>query len=229
MSYVNDYMQRHINNDFDMPFLRDTPIGRCGVPVARVLHRPCIPLTGQFVFCMMSASVERIPALIAVLQELPEAHTQNPLLTKEELYEGKTKYTASFGLSCMEYCGGEYPANRPDHLSGLPHDIQFFSVSPGFCHISDIYFWQAGKKHTARINGYQEERHFFLRFFDRKAFIIMAVMMTGGIGLRVGRLVPDRFIAVFYTGLGASLLLAGLLFGCNFLKNRLNFSRAQMQ
>jgi hypothetical protein len=29
---------------------------------------------------------------------------------------------------------------------------------------------------------------------------------------------PERFIAFFYTGLGASLLLAGLLFGCNFGK-----------
>ena len=29
---------------------------------------------------------------------------------------------------------------------------------------------------------------------------------------------PKRFIAFFYTGLGASLLLAGLLFGCNFGK-----------
>ena len=44
----------------------------------------------------------------------------------------------------------------------------------------------------------------------------MAVMMTGGIGLRLSGLVPERFIAVFYTGLGAALLLAGLLFGRNF-------------
>ena len=45
-----------------------------------------------------------------------------------------------------------------------------------------------------------------------------AVMMTGGIGLRVSGLAPERFIAVFYTGLGAALLLAGLLFGRNFGK-----------
>ncbi len=42
--------------------------------------------------------------------------------------------------------------------------------------------------------------------------------MTAGIGLRAGRLAPERFIAVFYTGLGASLLLAGLLFGRNWIK-----------
>lgn len=79
-------------------------------------------------------------------------------------------------------------------------------------------FGKLVKKHTARIQGYPEERHFFLKFFDGKAFAIMAVMMTGGIGLRVIGLAPERFIAVFYTGLGAALLLAGLLFGRNFAK-----------
>ena len=46
----------------------------------------------------------------------------------------------------------------------------------------------------------------------------MAVMMTGGIGLRVSGLAPERVIAVFYTGLGGALLLAGLLFGRNYGK-----------
>ena len=79
-------------------------------------------------------------------------------------------------------------------------------------------FGKLVKKHTARISGYEEERHFFLKFFDKKAFAIMAVMMSGGIGLRASGFAPERFIAVFYTGLGASLLLAGLLFGCNWGK-----------
>lgn len=77
-------------------------------------------------------------------------------------------------------------------------------------------FGKLVKKHTTRIHSYLEERHFFLKFFDKKAFAIMAVTMTGGIGLRASGLAPERFIAVFYTGLGAALLLAGLLFGRNF-------------
>ena len=80
-------------------------------------------------------------------------------------------------------------------------------------------FGQLVNKHTARISAYEEELHFFLKFFDVKSFIIiMAVMMTGGIWLRSSGVAPDRFIAFFYTGLGASLLLAGLLFACNFAK-----------
>ena len=81
-------------------------------------------------------------------------------------------------------------------------------------------FIRTNRQHTitSRIRAYEEELHFFLKFFDVKSFIIMAVMMTGGISLRAFGLVPNWFIAFFYTGLGASLLLAGLLFGCNFAK-----------
>ena len=79
-------------------------------------------------------------------------------------------------------------------------------------------FGKLVKKHTARIGAYEDKFHFFLKFFDKKSFAIMAVMMTGGIWLRSSGLAPERFIAFFYTGLGASLLLAGLLFGRNFAK-----------
>lgn len=48
--------------------------------------------------------------------------------------------------------------------------------------------------------------------------ILRIGLMTGGIWLRSSGLAPERFIAFFYTGLGASLLLAGLLFGRNFAK-----------
>lgn len=79
-------------------------------------------------------------------------------------------------------------------------------------------FGKLVKKHTARISAYREEHHFFLKFFDGRSFAIMAFMMTGGIALRSSGLAPEQFIAFFYTGLGASLLLAGLLFGRNFGK-----------
>lgn len=84
-------------------------------------------------------------------------------------------------------------------------------------------FGKLVKKHTKRIHSYQEPRQFFLKFFDLKSFIIMAVMMSGGIAVRVLDLAPERFVAVFYTGLGASLLLAGVLFGVQYSKAK-NFA-----
>ena len=44
----------------------------------------------------------------------------------------------------------------------------------------------------------------------------MAFMMGGGIWLRSSGLVPDVFIAFFYTGLGCALALAGVLFWVMF-------------
>lgn len=85
-----------------------------------------------------------------------------------------------------------------------------------FAVFQKFVFGKLVKKHTARINAYLEEQIFFLKFFDGKAFAIMAVMMAGGIGLRASGLAPERFIAVFYTGLGASLLVAGFMFGRNY-------------
>ena len=65
--------------------------------------------------------------------------------------------------------------------------------------------------------GYEDERQLFLRFFDLKAYIIMAIMMGGGIGLRAAGVFPDQFVAFFYTGLGSALALAGVLFLRSFL------------
>lgn len=75
-------------------------------------------------------------------------------------------------------------------------------------------------KHTKRIAGYGDERQLFVKFFDKRSFAIMAVMMTGGIAIRSLHLLPDAFIAVFYTGLGTALALAGVLFAINFLRVR---------
>lgn len=107
------------------------------------------------------------------------------------------------GLSC-------YPGRL--NLPNLLLSVVVFELFRRFVFTRLVY------KHTARILSYEEERKFFLNFFDAPSFAIMAVMMTGGIGLRASGLAPQGFIAVFYTGLGASLLLAGLLFGHRFVR-----------
>ncbi len=75
-----------------------------------------------------------------------------------------------------------------------------------------MVFGRLVQRHTARIRGYGTERKWFWQFFDGKSFLIMVFMMAFGIGLRASGLAPEGFIAVFYTGLGASLLTAGLRF-----------------
>lgn len=73
-------------------------------------------------------------------------------------------------------------------------------------------------KHSARIRSYGEEKMHVLRFFDVKGYIIMVVMMGGGIALRSLHLVPGWFIAFFYTGVGAALTLAGVGFIVHYVR-----------
>ena len=65
------------------------------------------------------------------------------------------------------------------------------------------------KKNAQRIAGLEGERHLVFRFFDRRSYIMMALMMSFGIGMRAAGLFPEWFIAFFYTGLGLALALAG--------------------
>ena len=88
-------------------------------------------------------------------------------------------------------------------------------------------------KHAARIRGYEDDRTHIWKFFDKKGYIVMAIMMGGGIALRMSGLVPEWFIAFFYTGLGLALVVAGVSFllryetmtgctaGCSFRRVRL--------
>lgn len=81
-----------------------------------------------------------------------------------------------------------------------------------------MMFYKMSKKHCKRIMGYAEEYRPVWNFFDLKAYLIMAVMMGGGIGLRNAGVFPDIFVAFFYTGLGCALFLAGVFFLIMFFR-----------
>ena len=61
-----------------------------------------------------------------------------------------------------------------------------------------MVFYKLTNKHTIRIQGYEEEKQLFYKFFDLKSFLIMAFMISFGIIIRSFHLLPERFIAVFY-------------------------------
>ena len=71
-------------------------------------------------------------------------------------------------------------------------------------------------KHTKRILAYRNARTSVFNFFDARGYVIMAVMMGAGFGLRALGVFPDWFVAFFYTGLGCALALCGILFCWNF-------------
>ena len=80
-----------------------------------------------------------------------------------------------------------------------------------FCGFHSM-FSKLVKKNSQRIYELEGECHNPFRFFDRKGYIMMAIMMSMGIGMRAAGLFPEWFIAFFYTGLGLALSLAGASF-----------------
>lgn len=75
-----------------------------------------------------------------------------------------------------------------------------------------LIFIRLVRKHSGRIMGYEAEKVAFWRFFDRKSYILMIGMITFGILLRSSHWVPPLYLGTFYTGLGCSLMGAGILF-----------------
>lgn len=74
-----------------------------------------------------------------------------------------------------------------------------------------LIFHKVYKKHTQRILQKQHKNCPF-SFFDVKGWIMMAVMMGMGIGIRRLHLLPESFIAVFYTGLSLALIGTAIRF-----------------
>ena len=67
-------------------------------------------------------------------------------------------------------------------------------------------------EHTSRIRARPEDRLPAWHFFNASSWVVMAVMMGGGMALRFSHLVPDWVIAFFYSGLGIALFLCGIRF-----------------
>ncbi len=67
-------------------------------------------------------------------------------------------------------------------------------------------------KHTERIRKRPEQRLPFWNFFDASSYVVMMIMMGGGMWLRLGHLIPNWMIAFFYSGLGTALFSCGVRF-----------------
>ena len=94
----------------------------------------------------------------------------------------------------------------PEHLLLVPLAVVIFLVFYLFV------FSKLVRKHTGRIRARTEERLPFWHFFNASSWVVMAVMMGGGMALRMSHLVPDWVIAFFYSGLGVALFICGIRF-----------------
>lgn len=100
--------------------------------------------------------------------------------------------------AAAELGGAQLPAIALLLLGGLAVFTAFHAM-----------FGRIVKKNAARIRALAGETVSPLRFLDAKGYLIMTVMMGGGIGLRAVGLIPAWFVSFFYTGLGTALILTG--------------------
>lgn len=75
-----------------------------------------------------------------------------------------------------------------------------------------IIFRKLYIRHTQRISRKKERSNCPFSFFDVRSWIIMTGMIALGITVRSFHLLPESFIAVFYTGLSLALSATGLRF-----------------
>jgi small-conductance mechanosensitive channel len=94
----------------------------------------------------------------------------------------------------------------PEHLVLVPLAVAIFLA------FYFLIFSRLVRKHTGRIRARTDDRLPFWQVFDAGSWMVMAMMMGGGIALRSSHLVPDWVIAFFYSGLGVALFLCGVRF-----------------
>jgi len=101
----------------------------------------------------------------------------------------------------------------------------YFIISASVFYIFfKFIFGNMVKKHTKRIMLSTLSEHCIFSFFDLKGYIIMAIMIVGGITLRNAHIINPVYLGSFYLGLGTALLLAGI----KFLQLVLNFNSLQL-
>jgi small-conductance mechanosensitive channel len=94
----------------------------------------------------------------------------------------------------------------PSHLILVPLAAVIFVAFYVFV------FSRLVRKHAGRIRARAEDRLPFWQFFNASSWAVMAVMMGGGMALRLSHVMPDWTIAFFYSGLGVALFLCGVQF-----------------
>ena len=82
-------------------------------------------------------------------------------------------------------------------------------------------FQKTALENTMRIKKLNDNQFNWWNFIDKKGFIIMSGTMIGGIVLRLSGLLPQTFIAFFYSGLGIALIIGGFTYIMSYYKEDL--------
>ncbi len=89
------------------------------------------------------------------------------------------------------------------------------ALSGGFAFFF-LLFSRISLKHVRRIKAMEETRPSLFSFFDIKAYVMMACMITGGVLLRTLHLVAPSLLYTFYACMGTPLLISATRFYHSF-------------
>lgn len=78
---------------------------------------------------------------------------------------------------------------------------------------------------STHIASVKRKKELSFSFFDVQGWIVMAFMITIGILSRLFHLLPESFIAVFYTGLSLALIGTGIRFIIYWWKTNIGFNK----
>jgi hypothetical protein len=95
-------------------------------------------------------------------------------------------------------------------VSGWPW-LLILSFTGGF-----LFFWgmflRISTKHITRIQEMKTERPCLFSFFNLQSYGMMAVMISGGVGLRTSHVVALPYLSLFYLFMSIPLLLSAVRF-----------------
>ena len=79
-----------------------------------------------------------------------------------------------------------------------------------------LFYWgmfsKISLKHTQRILAMKQERPCVFSFFNVKSYILMSIMITGGILLRTSGIMPSSYLLILYITMGIPLSLSAVRF-----------------
>ena len=90
----------------------------------------------------------------------------------------------------------------------------------------NFIFSKMVKKHLKRIIESAKEKYCIFSFFDIKGYVIMAIMIAGGITIRSSGIINPVYLGSFYLGLGGALATSGVMYflsGINYERTLATF------
>jgi hypothetical protein len=83
-----------------------------------------------------------------------------------------------------------------------------------------VLFTRISKKHITRIKLITIDNPCFFSFFNFRSYLLMAIMISGGITLRLSGLVNPEIIYTFFLCMGIPLLVSAWRFFYSYAKNK---------